>query len=153
MAETAQVESQEITKEFAIIPEGRILLDMLRHPFVAEKSNEGHYQIMRAILAEHPEVLERVTEILKQEGLPDAERRYYRILDRLYGVSTGQPLSRDKVAELEFPRVSGERIRQLRDKGLRFLRNRIILDTDKGPVFLKQIKQELAFKLPLPAPR
>lgn len=152
MAEVSAVVQQE-REETDIIPEGRILLDMIRHPFVAEKPNEGHHQIMKAILARYPEVLNKITETLKQGDLPNNEKRYYRILDGLYGVSTGQPLSRDKVAKLEFPRVSGERIRQLRNKGLRFLRKRIMLDTEEGPVSLNRIKQELALKLPLPAPR
>lgn len=141
------------TKESVITPEGRVLLDMIRHPFVAERPNEGHYKIMRAILVNHPEVLDKITDTLNQEGLPANEARYYGILDRLYGVSTGQSMIQKEAGKLEESHVSRERIRQLRDKGLRHLSNRIMLETDEGPVSLNQIKQELALKLPLPLPR
>lgn len=126
-----------------VSPEGRLLFDLIRFPVVAEKPNEVHRKIMEGILTADPAIFERIAEALKAEDLKDSEvKRYFRILDQIYGISSGQPRQQTEVAREE--KVRPQRINQLRDKGLRHLLWTVQVETEEGNIALSELKNRIA---------
>jgi len=140
MSEEATTIEKEKEK---VDPEGRLLLDLVRFPFVSEKPNETHRKIMEGILTADPAVFERISAALKAEDIKDPRvKRYFRIVDQIYGISSGQPRQQTEVAKEE--NVRPQRIDQLRDKGLRNLLSTVQVETEEGNFSLSELKNRIA---------
>lgn len=145
MAEATVEATKPAESKFAVTGEGRLLLDLVKFPAHAGKTNEDHYQLMRAISGRFPGILDRIVATLERTDLPERKRKYFKLLDEVYGVSTREPRSLSEIARERG--VTVENIRQTKSRALRHLLNTVEIETTGSNQRLAAIKLRVGHEL------